>query len=139
MIRRIKLPASDDDAMPNKGKRLSKKEIEILELWVKQGAPWPGVALKSTHPKDILEQGEFEDHRVVKKSDSSEDRIINTSDAPAKAPEVLDANQLQELNINVRTILAHNCYTCHNATKTKGGLRLDKKNLYLRAAKMGPF
>ena len=30
MIRRIKLPASDDDAMPNKGKRLSKKEIENL-------------------------------------------------------------------------------------------------------------
>ena len=30
MIRRIKLPASDDDAMPTKGKRLSKKEIEIL-------------------------------------------------------------------------------------------------------------
>ena len=47
MIRRIKLPASDDDAMPTKGKRLSKKEIEILELWVKQGAPWPGVAFRT--------------------------------------------------------------------------------------------
>ena len=141
MIRRIKLPASDDDAMPTKGKRLSKKEIEILELWVKQGAPWPGVALKSAPPTAAIDQKEdMEDSgSSVKKSGSSEDRIMNTSEMPVKAPEVLNANQLQELNINVRTILAHNCYACHNATKTKGGLRLDKKEFIFKGGENGPI
>lgn len=139
MIRRIKLPASDDDAMPTKGKRLSKKEIEILELWVKQGAPWPGVALKSAPSTAAIDQEEEieENSSVVKKSGSSEDRIMNTSEMPVKAPEVLNANQLQELNINVRTILAHNCYACHNATKTKGGLRLDKKEFIFKGGENG--
>ena len=141
MIRRIKLPASDDDAMPNKGKRLSKKEIEILEVWVKQGAPWPSTALKSTASAAILDQKTELAENVDRFKDlgSSEDRIINTSEAPAKAPEVLNANQLQELNINVRTILAHNCYACHNATKTKGGLRLDKKEFIFKGGEDGPI
>ena len=141
MIRRIKLPASHDDAMPNKGKRLTKKEIEILEVWVKQGAPWPSTALKSTASAAILDQKTELAENVDRFKDlgSSEDRIIHTSEVPAKAPEVLNANQLQELNINVRTILAHNCYTCHNATKTKGGLRLDKKEFIFKGGEDGPI
>lgn len=141
MIRRIKLPASDDDAMPTKGKRLTKKEIEILEVWVKQGAPWPNSGLKSTASAAILDQKTELAENVDRFKDlgSSEDRIIYTSDAPTKAPEVLNANQLQELNINVRTILAHNCYACHNATKTKGGLRLDKKEFIFKGGENGPI
>ena len=141
MIRRIKLPASHDDAMPNKGKRLTKKEIEILEVWVKQGAPWPSTALKSTASAAILDQKTELAENVDRFKDlgSSEDRIIHTSEVPAKAPEVLNANQLQELNINVRTILAHNCYACHNATKTKGGLRLDKKEFIFKGGEDGPI
>ncbi|NBW03798.1 MAG: DUF1549 domain-containing protein, partial [Cytophagia bacterium] len=141
MIRRIKLPASDDDAMPSKGKRLTKKEIEILEVWVKQGAPWPSAALKSTASAAVLDQKSELAENVDRFKDlgSSEDRIINTSEVPAKAPEVLNANQLQELNINVRTILAHNCYSCHNATKTKGGLRLDKKEFIFKGGEDGPI
>ncbi len=141
MIRRIKLLASDDDAMPNKGKRLTKKEIELLEVWVKQGAPWPSTVLKSAPSTAILDQEEEidENSSAVKKSGSSEDRIMFTSETPTKAPEVLNANQLQELNINVRTILAHNCYTCHNATKKKGGLRLDKKEFIFKGGEDGPI
>ena len=141
MIRRIKLPASHDDAMPTKGKRLTKKEIEILEVWVKQGAPWPGTALKSTASATVLDQKSELAENVDRFKDlgSSEDRIMNTSSAPTKAPEVLNANQLQELNINVRTILAHNCYACHNATKTKGGLRLDKKEFIFKGGENGPI
>jgi uncharacterized membrane protein/mono/diheme cytochrome c family protein len=141
MIRRIKLPASHDDAMPTKGKRLTKKEIEILEVWVKQGAPWPGTALKSAASAAILDQKSELAENVDRFKDlgSSEDRIMNTSDAPTKASEVLNANQLQELNINVRTILAHNCYACHNATKTKGGLRLDKKEFIFKGGENGPI
>ena len=141
MIRRIKLPASDDDAMPTKGKRLTKKEIEILEVWVKQGAPWPNTGLKSTASAAILDQKTELAENVDRFKDlgSSEDRIIHTSEAPTKVPEVLNANQLQELNINVRTILAHNCYACHNATKTKGGLRLDKKEFIFKGGENGPI
>ena len=141
MIRRIKLPASDDDAMPTKGKRLTRKEIEILEVWVKQGAPWPSTALKSTASAAALDQKTELAENVDRFKDlgSSEDRIINTSEATSKAPEVLNANQLQELNINVRTILAHNCYSCHNATKTKGGLRLDKKEFIFKGGEDGPI
>lgn len=141
MIRRIKLPASDDEAMPTKGKRLTKKEIELLEIWVKQGAPWPGTSVKSVASTAILDQKDEIEEPVdrLKNVGSSEDRIINTSEATAKAPEVLNASQLQELNINVRSILAHNCYSCHNATKTKGGLRLDKKELIFKGGENGPI
>ncbi len=35
------LPASDDDAMPPKGERLSSQETETLRRWIADGAPWP--------------------------------------------------------------------------------------------------
>jgi uncharacterized membrane protein/mono/diheme cytochrome c family protein len=55
MIRRIKLPAGHDDAMPTKGKRLTDHEIEVLEYWVKQGAPWPNGVEKSIYRVAALE------------------------------------------------------------------------------------
>ncbi|MEN9284724.1 MAG: hypothetical protein RLZZ179_2217 [Verrucomicrobiota bacterium] len=45
---RTNLPADDDDLMPpaKKGGPLSKEQIQKLQLWVKQGSPWPaGVVL----------------------------------------------------------------------------------------------
>lgn len=41
LIRRLLLPREDEDSMPPKGKTLSEKEIAVLELWIKLGAPWP--------------------------------------------------------------------------------------------------
>ncbi len=41
LIRRVKLPSSHDDAMPTKGERLTNKEVAVLELWIREGAPWP--------------------------------------------------------------------------------------------------
>lgn len=55
MIRRIKLPAGHDDAMPTKGKRLTDKEIALLEFWIKQGAPWPAGPEKSIYRVAALE------------------------------------------------------------------------------------
>lgn len=49
LIRRIKLPRSHKDAMPSKGKSLSKDEIALLNFWIKQGAPWPSGKLKSLY------------------------------------------------------------------------------------------
>ena len=55
MIRRVKLPAGHDDAMPTKGKRLTEHDIEVLEYWIKQGAPWPSGAEKSIYKVAALE------------------------------------------------------------------------------------
>ncbi|MDN3659231.1 DUF1549 domain-containing protein [Ferruginibacter paludis] len=49
----------------------------------------------------------------------------------------LDSSQRQELNLQVRTILAHNCYSCHGETKVKGELRLDSKQYIFKGGKNG--
>ncbi len=50
LIRRISLPKNHKDVMPEKGKLLSKEEIQLLTLWVEKGAPWPdGVAQQSVY------------------------------------------------------------------------------------------
>lgn len=50
MISRITLPKNHKKVMPSKGKKLSKEEIELLSLWINQGAPWPdGVQQQSIY------------------------------------------------------------------------------------------
>jgi uncharacterized membrane protein len=50
LIRRISLPSGHKKVMPEKGKLLSKEEIQLLTLWVEKGAPWPdGVAQQSVY------------------------------------------------------------------------------------------
>ncbi|MHA4740226.1 DUF1549 domain-containing protein [Dyadobacter sp. MSC1_007] len=49
----------------------------------------------------------------------------------------LNPQQIQDLNVEVRTILAHNCYSCHSETKTKGGLRLDSKEAIMKGGEDG--
>jgi uncharacterized membrane protein/mono/diheme cytochrome c family protein len=41
LVRRISLPRDHEDAMPGKGKLLSKEEIELIAYWIEVGAPWP--------------------------------------------------------------------------------------------------
>ncbi len=50
----------------------------------------------------------------------------------------LSAEQTQELNLEVRTILAHNCYNCHGEAKQKGELRMDSKELLFKGGENGP-
>ncbi|WP_460969785.1 DUF1549 domain-containing protein [Spirosoma migulaei] len=57
--------------------------------------------------------------------------------ASATAGQPLNDKQIGELNLEVRSILAHNCYSCHSATKTKGGLRLDKKEFVMKGGEDG--
>ena len=61
----------------------------------------------------------------------------NFAFASVKSGQSLTAKQISELNVEVRSILAHNCYSCHSATKTKGELRLDKKELIFKGGKHG--
>ncbi|MEP7144149.1 MAG: PSD1 and planctomycete cytochrome C domain-containing protein, partial [Ferruginibacter sp.] len=42
-----------------------------------------------------------------------------------------------ELNIQVRAILAHNCYKCHGPEKVKGELRLDRKDMVFKGGEHG--
>jgi hypothetical protein len=39
--RRVTLPASSDDVMPNKGSVLSKEQTDLIRDWINQGAKWP--------------------------------------------------------------------------------------------------
>jgi uncharacterized membrane protein/mono/diheme cytochrome c family protein len=55
--------------------------------------------------------------------------------ASMKGP--LSESQVQELNFQVRTIFAHNCYSCHGAGKVKGELRLDKKEFIFEGGEHG--
>ncbi|GAB3031747.1 DUF1549 domain-containing protein [Spirosoma pulveris] len=61
----------------------------------------------------------------------------DTKFAFATVNQPLSDKQIGELNMEVRSILAHNCYSCHSATKTKGGLRLDKKELVMKGGEDG--
>ncbi|WP_373512070.1 DUF1549 domain-containing protein [Persicitalea sp.] len=49
----------------------------------------------------------------------------------------LTETQVAELNLEVRSILAHNCYSCHGATKSKGDLRLDKREFIEKGGENG--
>ncbi len=55
MMRRILLPRGHKEAMPNKGKGLTKEEIAVLEYWIRQGAPWPEGEQKSIYTVAPLE------------------------------------------------------------------------------------
>jgi mono/diheme cytochrome c family protein len=44
LVRRITLPKSDDDFMPNEGDPLAKEQIALLRDWINQGAEWPETA-----------------------------------------------------------------------------------------------
>lgn len=46
--------------------------------------------------------------------------------------------QIADLNLEVRSIFAHNCYKCHSAEKIKGELRLDKKQFVFKGGESGP-
>ncbi len=52
--------------------------------------------------------------------------------------QALDDKQISALNLEVRSILAHNCYSCHGEAKSKGGLRLHKKEFVLKGGEDGP-
>ncbi|WP_370871250.1 DUF1549 domain-containing protein [Algoriphagus sp.] len=50
LIRRISLSKNHKEVMPEKGKLLSKEEIQLLTFWLEKGAPWPdGVAQQSIY------------------------------------------------------------------------------------------
>ncbi len=77
MIRRIKLPRSDKESMPTKGKGLTKNEIAIIEFWIQQGAPWPTGNLKSLYRVAALEPRLPELPAVTGMLTNPVDRFVN--------------------------------------------------------------
>jgi len=63
--------------------------------------------------------------------DASEVRFVAVKGA-------LDDEQLQLLNVQVRSVFAHKCYSCHGPTRVKGGLRLDTKEGIFAGGEHGP-
>ena len=49
----------------------------------------------------------------------------------------MNVNQIAVLNLEVRSIFAHNCYKCHSSEKMKGELRLDKKVFVMKGGESG--
>lgn len=49
----------------------------------------------------------------------------------------LSQKQVADLNLEVRSIFAHNCYKCHSSAKIKGELRLDKKEFVMKGGESG--
>jgi hypothetical protein len=45
IVRRISLPKSDDDFMPNEGEPLAKERIDLIKKWIDEGAVWPETAI----------------------------------------------------------------------------------------------
>ncbi len=41
LLRRVQLPAGDEDVMPNEGPRLAESQIDVLRRWIEAGADWP--------------------------------------------------------------------------------------------------
>jgi len=67
------------------------------------------------------------------------DQASGTNFTFASTNGALTESQSQELNIEVRSIFAHNCYSCHGEAKTKGRLRLDKKEFIFKGGEHGPI
>jgi len=63
---------------------------------------------------------------------------LSTGISLASLGENLTDQQVQDLTLEVRTILAHNCNNCHGEAKKKGGLRLDSREAILEGGESGP-
>ena len=84
LFTRTNLPADDDDLMPpsKKGGPLPKEQITKLQLWVKQGAPWPeGVVLVQKAKQEDRPPNPDTVELVTKI------HAFNTEKSPEKAPE----------------------------------------------------
>jgi uncharacterized membrane protein len=83
-----------------------------------------------THGDDYL-TSVLPSNEPLEQSGSNEPDYILTSNG------ALNPQQIQDLNVEVRTILAHNCYSCHSETKTKSDLRLDSRDAIMKGGENG--
>jgi len=89
-----------------------------------------GAAL--THGSDYLSQ-------TLPWSDDYEAAPVNDFNFASYQEDSVKLNAQEEikLNVQVRSILAHNCYKCHGSEKVKGELRLDSKQMAFKGGENG--
>lgn len=85
LYRRLNLPATDDDRMPNEGDPLSKTQIELIRDWIIQGAIWP-------------------DTTTVKKSEASALKDVKLAEYKPSPEELKAITQLEALGVAARPI-----------------------------------
>lgn len=83
-----------------------------------------------THGEDYLTS--------VLPSDSEQFAVNQPTFVLANQTGPLSDEQVQELNLQVRSIFAHSCTNCHGEAKSKGDLRLDSKEAIFRGGENGP-
>ncbi|HVM86950.1 MAG TPA: DUF1549 domain-containing protein [Puia sp.] len=88
-----------------------------------------------THGEDYLSSAFSDNSAVAATNTGEEDNLPDFILASQKTP--LSESQLQDLNIQVRTVFAHHCYSCHGPLKMKGDLRLDSKEGIFKGGKNG--
>ena len=98
LVRRLRLPAADDEAMPPKGKtRLNPKQIAAIVAWIDAGAAWPDNAPGT--------------------------KVAPTPEKPAHLRLSGDAQTL-DFQKHVLPFLKHYCYDCHDAKSREAGFDL---------------
>ncbi len=92
LLFRVMLDADDDDIMPPKGDPLSKKEVGLLETWIKEGANWP---------KERVLKAPVEKKKVVDPSSIVFERVHS------------DLEDEDFFKDEVYPVIEKHCYKCH--------------------------
>lgn len=113
------------------------KKIRIYRIVILTNAVLIGIAghygASLTHGKDYLSAT----LPWNEKADKSPLDLASLTNLLSSNTDTLTTQQEAELNIQVRAILAHNCYQCHGEEKVKGDLRLDSKDLLFKGGENG--
>ena len=85
LYRRLTLPQSDDDRMPNEGDPLPKAQVELIRDWINQGAAWPDTA-------------------TFKQAGATPPKEAKLTEYKPSAEELKAVAQLESLGVSVRPI-----------------------------------
>ncbi len=113
-----------DLEMPPWGK-MEPEQIEVLEEWIRRGAPWSGGPLPK--PDDGIPD-EDEEEFAEEEEDKAED-----------APRPASREEVRFFETRVLPVLRDNCFRCHGAgRRIKGDLRLTSLEHMKRGGYFGP-
>ena len=98
---------------------------------------WSAEASKAT-TKTILQNKTSSSAQAPETEPGSETEPVSQNEPVSTNVGKPSLEQQVDLQLQVRTILAHNCYDCHGPEKVKGDLRLDHIDLIMKGGEGGP-